>query len=289
MFIAPVFHDLGYRVVVPDLLGYGGTSKPLDVKLYTFGYQAQDLIELLDSLGIKEVIPVGHDWGSGLAQRIYHFFPERVVALVLLSVAYFPPGKEDSPRDPVAANDEFERVDGYRRFQYQEHFIEDDAPKIWDEHLESAWTAIHGSDQEMAMKLYCQPGNFREYISNDRRDNPVYDFVKNLAIRDPWIKSMREGGFAAPFHWYRAFWENVHSTPEKDLPAERAKVDVPVLYMYCEHDIVCLGSDVLPFAKQGLLLDLTMYEIADIGHWVPYQRSEELNRLMKEWLEKKGL
>lgn len=129
-FIAPKFHELGYAVVVPDLLGYGGSSKPTDTKLYTFGYQAQDLMEILDSLGIKQVIPVGHDWGSGLAQRVYHFFPERVAALVLLAVAYFPPGKDDSPRDPVAANDHYERIDGYRRFQYQEHFIEDDAPQL---------------------------------------------------------------------------------------------------------------------------------------------------------------
>ena len=33
--VAPNFLELGYRVLVPDLLGYGGTSKPTDVEVFT--------------------------------------------------------------------------------------------------------------------------------------------------------------------------------------------------------------------------------------------------------------
>lgn len=99
---------------------------------------------------------------------------------------------------------------------------------------------------------------------------------------------MREGGFAASFQWYKAFWLNCHSTPEKYLLAERAKVSVPVLYLYGDQDVVLLGKDILSSAKEGLLPDLTMHEI-ESGHWIPYHRPEEVNRLMQEWLEKKKL
>lgn len=59
--------------------------------------------------------------------------------------------------------------------------------------------------------------------------------------------------------------------------------------MYCERALHRVPRKyILPFAKQGLSSDLTMHEFADSDHWVPHQRPEEVNRLMKEWLTKKG-
>ena len=53
---------LGYGIVVPDCLGYGGTSKPTDYKEYRHKLIAQDLVDILDAEGLQSVIGIGHDW-----------------------------------------------------------------------------------------------------------------------------------------------------------------------------------------------------------------------------------
>lgn len=56
------FTTAGYGLIVPDLLGYGGTDKPTNPAEYRMKKMAAELIELLDFLGVLAVIGVGHDW-----------------------------------------------------------------------------------------------------------------------------------------------------------------------------------------------------------------------------------
>lgn len=73
------------RVVAPDLRGHGRSSRP------TRGYAVEDLAEdvlaLLDELGIDEAIVVGHSMGSFVAQRLADVAPDRLDALVLVGGA----------------------------------------------------------------------------------------------------------------------------------------------------------------------------------------------------------
>jgi pimeloyl-ACP methyl ester carboxylesterase len=71
----------GYRVVVPDQVGWGKSSKP-DVR-YSFADLAANTVRLLDSLGINRVILVGHSTGGMLAVRFARTYPQLVAALVL--------------------------------------------------------------------------------------------------------------------------------------------------------------------------------------------------------------
>lgn len=57
-----LFSKKGYGIVVPDCLGYGKTSKPLNTELYTGKAMAQDVLEILEHEKIKSVIGIGHDW-----------------------------------------------------------------------------------------------------------------------------------------------------------------------------------------------------------------------------------
>ncbi|KAJ7910298.1 Alpha/Beta hydrolase protein, partial [Mycena leptocephala] len=52
---------MGYGIVAPDLLGYGGTDKPTDPKFYVGSGLAQDAIDILDHENIDKTIAVGHD------------------------------------------------------------------------------------------------------------------------------------------------------------------------------------------------------------------------------------
>jgi pimeloyl-ACP methyl ester carboxylesterase len=71
----------GYRVVIPDQLGFGKSSKP-DIH-YSFHLLASNTKKLLDVLGVKEVAVVGHSMGGMLATRFALMYPEMVSHLIL--------------------------------------------------------------------------------------------------------------------------------------------------------------------------------------------------------------
>ncbi|MBT1072659.1 alpha/beta fold hydrolase [Pelotalea chapellei] len=73
--------DNGYRVVVPDQIGFGKSSKP-NIH-YSFHALAANTKKLLDTLGIKEVTVVGHSMGGMLATRFALMYPETATRLVL--------------------------------------------------------------------------------------------------------------------------------------------------------------------------------------------------------------
>ncbi|WP_375455428.1 alpha/beta fold hydrolase [uncultured Methylobacterium sp.] len=81
---APVVAALtgaGYRVVAPDQLGFGKSSKP--VGAFTFDRMAADTLALLDALDLRRVDVVAHSMGGMLAVRLARTAPERVNRLVL--------------------------------------------------------------------------------------------------------------------------------------------------------------------------------------------------------------
>jgi len=96
--------NAGYRVVVPDQIGFGKSSKP-DIGL-SFHALARNTRLLLDRLGINKTEVVAHSMGGMLAVRFALMFPEKVAMLILES----PIGLEDYRlKVPYATNDELAR------------------------------------------------------------------------------------------------------------------------------------------------------------------------------------
>ena len=65
----PYFLDRGYGLIVPDLLGYGDTDKPLEKEAYRMKSMCDDIIALLDLVKEEgqvgrggEIVAIGHDW-----------------------------------------------------------------------------------------------------------------------------------------------------------------------------------------------------------------------------------
>jgi pimeloyl-ACP methyl ester carboxylesterase len=85
----PALTAAGYRCIVPDLRGFGGSDRPADVGAYALPLLAGDVLGLLDQLGIDRAHVVGHDWGAALAWAVAAFAPDRVDHLAVLSVGHF--------------------------------------------------------------------------------------------------------------------------------------------------------------------------------------------------------
>jgi pimeloyl-ACP methyl ester carboxylesterase len=78
----PLAHA-GFRVVAPDLPGYGYSEKPRDAE-YTIESQARAVVGLMDRLGIEKAALVGASYGGAIAAAIALDHPERVSRLVLV-------------------------------------------------------------------------------------------------------------------------------------------------------------------------------------------------------------
>ncbi|TXG71694.1 hypothetical protein EZV62_000273 [Acer yangbiense] len=94
---------LGYRAVAPDLRGYGDTEAPATAAEYTCLHVVGDLVALLDSVAPDQdkVFVVGHDWGAIIAWYLCQFRPDRVKALVNMSVVFNPRNPKRKPLETL--------------------------------------------------------------------------------------------------------------------------------------------------------------------------------------------
>jgi pimeloyl-ACP methyl ester carboxylesterase len=90
-----VLSKAGFRVIIPDQIGFGKSSKP-DVH-YSFHLLAANTRQLLDSLGVKRAAIVGHSMGGMLAVRFALMYPEFTTRLVLENPIGLEDYKEKAP------------------------------------------------------------------------------------------------------------------------------------------------------------------------------------------------
>ena len=72
----------GFRVIVPDQIGFGKSSKPAHFQ-YSFQQLAYNTKSLLDTLGISQTAVLGHSMGGMLATRFALMYPETTQKLIL--------------------------------------------------------------------------------------------------------------------------------------------------------------------------------------------------------------
>jgi len=74
-----------FRLIMPDLRGYGLSSRPTTVSDYRMDLLVGDLIGLLDAIGLDSVYLCGHDWGGVLAFELARQAPDRIAGLIALN------------------------------------------------------------------------------------------------------------------------------------------------------------------------------------------------------------
>ena len=128
--IIKVLTDAGYRVVVPDQIGFGKSSKPTG-ELH-FDTLARNTVALLDHLKIAKADIVAHSLGGMLGVRIARAYPERVNHLVLAA----PIGLEDyrmyvppTPTEKILEREDKLTAEGYRR-QLENNYSPKIAPDL---------------------------------------------------------------------------------------------------------------------------------------------------------------
>ncbi|KAF2184221.1 alpha/beta-hydrolase [Zopfia rhizophila CBS 207.26] len=287
--IVPALLPLGFPLVIPDMLGYAGTSKPTDPKEYNSKSMSNDLYELVDSECFDKIIPVGHDWGSYMAQRVYLWRPERCVGLIILNVPYMPPDSS-MPFNLDTVLDMTEKMYGYPSLAYWDVFAADDGPKLLLDNVENLYHLIHCNDEsgpqdEAMKKVFCVRGATRNLLQTTKsQDVPLKPYARDPAFKKAFIDRMRRDGFEGPQCWYKAMARNVQFETEKEISKENLLIKNPCLYISSTGDAVCRTDRMEP-VKQ-LVPDCTI-KIVEANHWNTYEKPEEVREHIATWLKEK--
>ena len=79
----PVFVKAGYRVLAPDLVGFGRSDKPTERSDYSYARHVQWMSDWMDKLGAEGLTLIGQDWGGLIGLRLLAARPERFTRAVV--------------------------------------------------------------------------------------------------------------------------------------------------------------------------------------------------------------
>lgn len=141
----PALLQAGYRLIVPDQIGWGKSDKP--VIQYSFGLLAYNTRSLLDSLHINKVNVIGHSMGGMLASRFSVMYADVVKKLTLEN----PIGLEDyslfvpyQPIDTLYKNEEKTTFESMK--QYQKTYYPEWKPD-YEQYVQAQWDAYANGDK----------------------------------------------------------------------------------------------------------------------------------------------
>ena len=270
----PALAAAGYHVLAPDQRGYGRSTRPADIAAYNVADLSADLIGLLDDVGADTAVFIGHDWGAQVVWGSAQLHPDRVAAVVGLSV---PP----VPRAHVPPTQAFRAIFG-DNFFYMLYFQH---PGVADAELDAdpAKTlrrvifgqAVPG-DQAAAMRMLRpgpeglieripEPDGLPSWISADELDHYVAEFSRT--------------GFTGGLNWYR----NMDRNWEIQGNLTSAAITVPAMFIGGTDDLV-LGFMRPDRAKEVITGPYREVLIEGAGHWLQQERPDRVNELLLEFL-----
>jgi haloalkane dehalogenase len=86
-FMIPVFVEAGFRVVAPDLIGFGRSDKPTERSSYTYGGHVEWMTNFVQQLGLKDLTLFCQDWGGLIGLRIVGEHPDWFARVVIANTA----------------------------------------------------------------------------------------------------------------------------------------------------------------------------------------------------------
>lgn len=240
--VAPRLADAGYRSLMPYLRGFGPTRflEQDILRSGQFAALAYDIVEFADALGIGQFALVGHDFGARAAYIVAALWPERVQALVALSVGYGTSGSQTRVSVPQA-----------KAYWYQWYFAMDSGRHALEadrrgfcRYLWKTWSPTWRFDDQ----------TFEEAAVSF--DNP--DFVEVV------------------IHSYRHRWDIASGDPryediEKRLAGSHRRINVPTIVLHGAEDGATLAGD-SEGKEEFFAAAYSRHVLPAVGHFVQREK-----------------
>ncbi|KAI8820633.1 Alpha/Beta hydrolase protein [Fimicolochytrium jonesii] len=269
----PYLVKKGYRVIVPDLRGFGDTDSPKAapgddeaLKQYGFKNLCKDMAELLDHVAGKgsKATFIGHDWGAALVWRMCLWYPERVLNVAAICVPYAPP------------NDEFVSIEQLVKlrpqFKYQIWFKQPSTDAVLDAHTSLILRSVYRGAGEMS--LIVMPSI--DKLPKDIRLSPKLKMSpKDMEY---YVQQYKKSGFHGPLNFYRT--RKINFEDEKGLPKD-LKLNAMLVYAsddpaFPEKQIKTTSPNIKNFETHRV----------EAGHFVQVEGTDHLNAILGDWLDR---
>jgi pimeloyl-ACP methyl ester carboxylesterase len=277
--------DAGYRVIAPDLRGFGKTYAPKDVDRYGLSDLAGDLVGLLDALNVRDAVIVGNDWGATLAWHAALVRPDRFRAVAAVGVPMM--GRPPAPPTTLfATNDEGEfYVKYFQREGEAEAELEADVAmslrKILYAASGDAGPRVPGDATPNPFGMVRQPGELLGQLPYPKH-LPAWISENDL---DAFIAAFRVSGFRGGLNYYR----NMDRNWRDQAVFTGLKVTVPALFMVGKRDPgnAIPGMQDIIKGMPGLVPHLKgVVVFPGAGHWLPQEIPELFNARLIDFLKK---
>ena len=294
----PHLIDLPYRMILVDLLGFGGSSKPVEASKYNYKQQADSIAQILDAEQVgNNVIPIGHDWGSATVQRFYLYHRHRCIGLSIISLAYQIPSSD--PFDLDKTNEATSKRFGYPQWEYWRFFTAPDAPQLMHDNLARFYEVNNGhypspdpkeNGHDVWMReMFCTPNAMREYISGTGKYKgftvPLKRYRNGELLKQRFIDRLSKDGLEGPVNYYHSLAQNTMLEEERTITDK--SITVPLLYIGQTGDWVCRVDLMNDAKQQGLIKGDLEEKVVEGGHWILYEKPEEIAGIIKAWLTRR--
>jgi pimeloyl-ACP methyl ester carboxylesterase len=269
----PVLAAAGYHVLAPDQRGYGRSTRPEDIADYNIAELSADVIGLLDDVGAKRAVLIGHDWGAPVVWSSAQLHPDRVAAVVGLSV---PP----VPRAQVPPTEAFRKTFG-DNFFYMLYFQE---PGVADAELgaDAAKTirrmmgGLRRADRAAGLRMI-RPGP-EGFVERLLEPDGLPDWISAEEL-EHYIAEFTRTGFTGGLNWYR----NLDRNWEIMANPVAASIALPAMFV--------AGADdpVLGFMRRERAAEVVTGPYREViidgaGHWLQQERPDEVNQALLDFL-----
>jgi len=234
-----------FRLIIPDLRGFGQTDRPQEVTAYATDTLIADIFALVDALGIDRFALVGHDWGGAIAWAAALRGDPRLERLAIVN----------SPHPLI----------------FQKSLIEDEAQRAASQYMR----AFRNPGMEAGIEAMGFPTFFEKSFSKH------VDLVKIPAEErqryiDDWS---RPGALTAMLNWYRASHIIVPAAGESAaMPAwvERGlpRLKIPVRVIWGLEDKALLPIQLEGIGEVGD--DVEVFPLKGVGHFAPWEAPDKV-------------
>ena len=167
----------GYRVVAPDVRGFGQSDCPADTRRYSIFHAVADIVDLMAALGENAAVIVGHDMGSRIARAAVEMRPDLFRGLVMINS---PVGRWESSKP----SDGWKKIQAATGKRFYHHYLQDGGEEMNEDvrkTLRSAFYSVSGSAAR-SQQLFQPSQRWRKFCIRGRTCAVPYEFREPISL-----------------------------------------------------------------------------------------------------------